>query len=325
MTILNIRGHSVQIDIESELREYGFGHNARWTPDKLIASSPFRDDNTPSFFVNLTGEYAGTWADSGSIDEQYSRGNFVALIAHLRGESYEEAGDYLLEKYGTLYEIKPDEPIRLARPKLRKGRRRILTIDNPIKQAVSPYLVRRGICPRVQELYGVGYDEEHFGFTAFPLRTETGKVANVLYRSTRGKRFFYAREGTPKNRLLFGADIADEIAILNEGIIDALSWETLGYSALAVGGASISSDQIEIIKRSRIKRLYLGGDNDEQGRNLNARAAEALRGYVELYTIDYGKEKDANDALLRQGIQYMHDIYERAEPIRAIDPIRLRA
>src|SRR5690625_5121352 len=139
MAIINIRNHSIQVDIESELRDYDFGYNARWTADKVIASSPFRVDNRASFFVNLAGEYAGTWADSGAIDYEKARGNFISLIAHLRGISYDEAGDYLLEKYGSLYEAKPGEPIRLPSPKLREPLRYTYSEDNPVTQATRPY------------------------------------------------------------------------------------------------------------------------------------------------------------------------------------------
>lgn len=316
-TILNIRNHSVEIDIAEELSQYDFGYNARWTADKLIASSPFRDDNRASFFVNLAGDYAGTWGDSGSIDEEYSRGNFVKLIALLRGISYDEASDYLLEKYGALYEIKPGEPIRLPSPKLREPFRYTYIEDNPIIEATSPYLLSRGISEETQAIYGVGYDEAQPGFTAIPWHFG-GKLANIMYRSTRGKYFFYADNGTPIKRLLFGIDQAGESAVLVEGVIDAMSWQEAGYAAIAIGGAHTSREQAEIIKRSKIKRLYLGGDNDEQGRKLNAQVAKELRGYVELFEIDYEEEKDANDVLKRQGVGRLRRIIDKASPIRAI-------
>lgn len=301
MTILNINGHSVQVDIAAELSEYNFD-NARWNADKLIASSPFRDDRAPSFFVNLSGEYAGTFADSGALDYDHARGGFVKLIGLLRGTSYEEAGDYLIEKYGTLYAIKPDEPIRIAKPKIARKEVVKPIENNPIIEATSPYLITRGIGADVQALYGVGYDEGVRGHTAIPWRTPTGSLANILYRSTRGKMFHYYEGGAPIKRLLFGMDIVEETAVIVEGVIDAMSWEMAGISAIAVGGAHISREQIDLIKRSRIRRLYLGGDNDEQGRKLNRQVAGALRGYVELYTVDYGTEKDANDVLLRKGL-----------------------
>lgn len=316
-TIINIRNYSVEIDIADELREYDFGYNARWTSDKLIASSPFRDDNRASFFVNLDGEYAGTWADSGALDYEYARGGFVALIAHLRSITYEEASDYLLEKYGALYEIKPDEPIRIPAPKLKERRSFEYIEDNPITQATSPYLLSRGISAEVQAEYGVGYDERHRGFTAIPWHFG-GRLANIKYRSTRGKYFFYAENGASINRLVYGIDQAEESAVLCEGEIDALSWRHAGISAIAIAGAYLSDSQAEIIKRSKIERLYIGGDNDEQGRKLNRQVVEELRGYVELYDVNYNEEKDANDVLRHRGVRELQAIIDRSSPIPAI-------
>lgn len=316
MELVNVGDKTVQIDIADELSAYHFD-NARWQTDKLIASSPFRDDRAPSFFVNLSGEYVGTWGDSGALDYEYARGNFVKLIALLRGETYEEAAEYLIDKYGALHEINPSEPIRIKRPELRKNERPIKTIDNPITPATSPYLLKRGISEEVQRQAGVGYDEQYRGFTAIPWMMEGGDISTVFYRRTAGKQFFYNAEGTPKSRLVYGIDRAQERAVMVEGPIDALSWETAGMSAIAVGGASLSREQVEIIKRSRIKRLYLGGDNDRQGAKLNEQIRKELRGYVELYSVEYGEEKDANAVLVRQGVSGLRSIIREAEPLTA--------
>lgn len=314
MAILNIRNHSVQVDIESELREYDFGHKARWTSDKLIASSPFRDDSAPSFFVNLSGEYAGTWGDSGALDEQYSRGNFVALIAYLQGVGYDEAEEYLLDKYGVLYEMNPDssEPIRIKAPKLEDNRIKRIDLDaDIITQATSPYLTSRGISAEVQRKFSIGYGEDIPGYTAFPWYDTSERLSSVKYRSTRDKKFFYEKGATPVSTLVYGLDFfagrageseSDE-AVLCEGEIDALSWETAGIPAIALGGAYLSDEQSDLIKRSRIRRIYLGGDNDKQGEKLNAQVVRELGGFVELVEIGHGAHNDANDVLSAEGVE----------------------
>src|SRR5690625_5816801 len=133
-----------------------------------------------------------------------------------------------------------------------------------------------------QDLHSIGYYKVARGYTVFPITTPAGDIASVFYRrsSFRDKRFFYHRDGEAKNRLLFGINVADKVAILNEGFIDALSWETLGYSALAVNGARISREQVELIKRSPIERLYLAGDNDEQGRILDRKSTRLNSSHV---------------------------------------------
>src|SRR5699024_4689949 len=316
---IKIRGQELLVDIEVELAAYHF-NNARWQVGKLIASSPFRQDRAPSFFVNLEGEYAGTWGDSGAYDDEYSKGNFVKLIALLNGMAYEDAERYLLDKYGATMAHKPDEPIRLKTPKLATKQAPIKPINNPVTPAISPYLSRRGISADVQIKHGIGYNEAYPGYTAMPIRTAAGEVANVFYRrsSFTDKRFFYEQGGAPRGRLLFGAHVVGDVAILCEGIIDAMSWETAGFSALAVGGARLSRDQAEIIKRSRARKIYISGDNDEQGRMFNRQATELLRGYKELCTIDYGEYKDANEALMQEGVNYLYKIAENAIKIRTL-------
>src|SRR5690625_3125192 len=324
MTILNIRGHSVEIDIESELSEYDINHSARWTSEKLITPSPFRTDNKASFFVNLSGEYAGTWADKGAYDDQYARGGFVALIAHLRSISFREAEDYLLEKYGVLYEIKPDKPIRIPAPNIRLDKRkRYVITDSTVTQAISPYLISRGIGQAVQERYGIGYNSLHNGFVAIPWHyADTGEIANVKYRSTSEKRFFFEKGAEPIKRLVYGLWQAREAteAIVVEAEIDVLSFAQAGYSAIAVGGAHMSREQADLIKRSRIERLYLGGDNDEQGRKMNKQIKRLLGGHVELFKVDYGRYKDANEALLG-GVENIPSIIENGKRLHLCNKV----
>src|SRR5699024_7163773 len=109
----------------------------------------------------------------------------------------------------------------------------------------------------------------------------------------------------------------DEVVIV-EGPIDALSWATAGYRALAIGGAYASRTQVDAIRRGNYRRIYLGGDSDEQGRALNGRLMEGLRGCAELCEIDYGDKKDANDVLRHEGVDGLGEAIVRARPVRFI-------
>lgn len=304
MAVLTIRGHEVDADITSELEVYDWGYNARWTADKLISASPFRHDNTPSFFVRLDGEYAGAWADSGAVDDEYQSGHFTKLLAYLRSESIEETERYLLEQYGRLYTDAND--IRL--PELRTKRRvkyRQLAPDN-VTQAISPYLTTRGISADTQRRYGVGYNADLPGYTAIPWYTPDGRLANVKYRSTRGKTFFYEKGAQPIRQLVYGLHVVNsdraDTAVLVEGEIDAMSWRTASIPAIAFGGSSISREQIDAIKRSSIRRLLVGGDNDPAGQRLNAEVKRLLSGKIELFDVDYGAQNDSNDYLKAHGV-----------------------
>ncbi len=317
MPILSISGKQVDVDIESELRNYPWGRE-RWTSDKLIACSPFRHEARPSFFVNLE---TGGWADSGATIGEDS-GNFTTLLGYLRGAGEGEACDYLIDKYGALYDFEDTtKPLRIKSPKITDmGASTIELSGDTITSAVSPYITKRGISAEVQRMFSIGYGEGHEGFTAIPWHTVDDRLANVKYRSTSDKRFFYERDATAVKTLVYGIDVAegkDEVVIV-EGEIDALSWWTAGIPAIAIGSAHMSDEQADLVRQGGFKRIYLGGDNDKQGRQMNELVARKLRGYAELFEVDYGKEKDANDVLLRHGARELVEIKARTALIRTI-------
>lgn len=310
MAIIRIGPHEVDVDITTELENYDWGYNAKWSSDKLIAASPFRHDSTPSFFVNLDGDYAGVFGDSGAIDDDYTSGGFVKLLAYLRGEGEQETAEYLLAEYGRLYT--DTEDIRLPEIRLDQRTQHRKLAPESVTQAVSPYLASRGISSEVQRQYAVGYGADNPGFTAIPWHTPDGRLANVKYRSTKGKRFFYEKDATPVRTLVYGLDVVNEtnaeLAVVCEGEIDALSWATAGIPAIACGGSSISNEQIDAIKRSSIRRLLVGGDNDLAGARLNAEVIRRLGGYVELFTVDYGNCVDGNDYLKAHGVEGLRQL-----------------
>lgn len=324
--IINVRNHDVDVDIERELRAYDWGYNARWTSDKLIASSPFRHDRTPSFFVNLDGEYAGYWGDSGAIIDEYARGDFAALVALLRSITREQAEDYLLGEYGRHLASDGDSLIRLpSRPRLRPAPPQPIALpEDIVTHATSPYLLSRGISAETQERYGIGYNERYKGFTAIPWKLADGRIGNVKYRSTRDKRFFYERGATPINAMVYGLDVVDEgYAVICEGEIDALSFAEAGIPAIALGGAQLSRAQAQLLCRSGVRTIYLGGDNDDKGRALNRQVRRGLGDYVRLCEIEYsdvgGQEKDANDVLLRHGVEGLRVLIESAREVQRIN------
>lgn len=318
MSVINVNGRRINVDIEEELRQYTW-NNARWNGTKLIASSPFRDDFAPSFFVDLE---TGGWLDSGAYGSYYEKGNFVKLLAYLRNESEQDTVTYLVDKYGVIGEIKHGQDLRIVVPKLEtEHTKEYVLTESTVKPAISPYLISRGIAPQVQEEFNVGYNANNKGFTAIPWHYhDTGEIANVKYRSTRNKRFFYEPNAKPINELVYGLYQAREYdnAVICEGEIDALSWWTAGIPAIATGGAHISDRQVEMIVQAGFDVIYLGGDNDDQGKVFNDQLRDRLRGYAELRRINYGKEKDANDVLLRHGVDELVEIYDNSQIVKTI-------
>ncbi|HCX6192419.1 TPA: toprim domain-containing protein [Listeria monocytogenes] len=293
MIVIDVNENVLHVDILEELNQFQWEH-ARWTEDKLIAASPFREDNRPSFFVNLQ---TGIWSDSGAVDVTKTKGNLVWLLALLKGWSYGMTADWLEEKYGFL---------DVAKMKLKPA----LTLVEPSNHAVlegfealnpSEYLESRGISTGVQQRYGVGGDSKK---AVMPWRTRDGRAANVKYRRADKKEFWYESDATMLTELIFGYDVVcrenPKTIALCEAEIDAMSWCLLDNNVVgvAVGKSVLSDQQIELTKRLNVERIILAGDNDEKGRMLNQQAKMLFGGLFKLEYAEYDSYKDANEKLL---------------------------
>jgi DNA primase len=308
----------VAVDIREELEQYNW-IRPKWSNDKLIAASPFRYDKSPSFFVNITGQYAGCWGDSGAYDSDWASGNFTKLLSFLRNETYEETEEYLIGEYGI-----PDNQTDLVtlRPvSLRIQRVRQLLSADILAQYTEDYtyLLNRGISERVQRQMDVLYDSRGKA-AVIPWRLADGRLANVKYRKIYGKTFYYVKGGRPIRELVYGIGSAEATTVICEAEIDALSWKTAGVAAIAVGGASFNSWKRDVILRSPIEELIIATDNDKAGGKLRREIESAMKGHVRLrhaYVCggDSGAAKDANEALVKYGVGALRDAVEKSEGV----------
>jgi hypothetical protein len=313
---INVKGRMIDVDIRAELERFSW-QRARWTNDKLIAASPFRYDRTPSFFVNLEGEYAGAWKDSGAYDSEWESGGFVKLLAFLRNETEDETAEYLLETYAATYGY---ETLTLRIPRLVIERKRE-ALDSGILTGFAEdytYLKGRGISESVQRQMGVRYDAVKQA-VVIPWFTPDGRLANIKYRLTRGKAFWYEKGGLPIRDLVYGLDLRANVAVLTEAEIDAMSWRQIGVMGLATGGVSFTLAKRDLILRSAIERLYIATDNDKAGRKLRDEVIRSLRGKIELLSVEFERGfKDSNEVLTRAGESALREALEQAERLSGL-------
>ena len=125
---------------------------------------------------------------------------------------------------------------------------------------------------------------------------------NVKYRLRRGKTFWYEKGATPIRRLVYGLDTVIQRGITRvvvcEAEIDAMTWQSMGTYAIAVGGVSFNKYQADKIISSGIQEVILGGDNDKAGQRFNESVSSLLGNYVDICEIDYESfngKKDANE------------------------------
>jgi len=317
--ILTLNGRQVDVDIRYELEQFEWTQPT-WTDERLLAASPFRYDRTPSFYVYLDDTAtakAGYWGDSGYYDAEYARGGFVKLLAFLREETEEETVEYLIDAYAPESE---DGKLTLRLPKLKIAKNReplSESILDDVSAGPNDYLNGRGIMTAVQRLMGVGMAG---GAVALPWRLPNGRLANVKYRSTRGKAFWYVKGGWPIRGLVYGMNVVYDRrltrVVLCEAEIDAQSWMTAGVPAIGTGGSSFNQRKADIIVQSPIEHVTIVTDNDKAGEKLRAEVERYLYGKVGLAHGYITEGKDANEFLLAKGRAELKAVYERAEDVK---------
>jgi DNA primase len=318
METIRLRGQDVPVDIRHELEQFNWVR-PKWSNDKLIAASPFRYDKTPSFFVNFTGEYAGCFGDSGAYDQEWASGNFAKLLSFLRNETYEETEEYLLGEYGATpggTDTITLRPVRLSIQRVRQ----LLSADILAQYTEDyTYLLNRGISERVQRQMGVLYDSRGKA-AVIPWVGADGRLANVKYRKIYGKTFWYEKGGRPIRELVYGINQAQSTTVICEAEIDAMSWMEAGYSAVAVGGASFNRWKRDVLLRSPIEELIIATDNDKAGGKLREEIETMMRGHVRIrQAYVTGDIKDANEALVKYGVQALRDSVDRAESAASLN------
>lgn len=245
----------VLIDIPEYLQRYDCWENAKFTDERLICSSPFRPDSSPSFFVNFNNEFAGTWGDSGSGDT----GNFIKLVAQLDSIEYEEA----LEKLRDEFELQPYDT-----PQISVGVHASQSRDKfpPVDHNKSLYLISRGISEKTQAAYETS---EGDSFIRLPYIDGTGTWRAVKYRNTYSKDFYYEDGNNHIKDLVFGHRVIYKenptTLVICEAEIDAMTAYEQGFVGISLGSANLSDTQIRLIQKFGVENILIASDNDLKG------------------------------------------------------------
>ena len=312
----------MKVDVREELEKFDW-KRARWSPEKLIACSPFRDERRPSFYVWLEDTEhasAGMWQDSGSFDPEWSRGGFVKLLAFLRQETQDDTVEYLLEEYASGYV--PEEKMQLKpHPKFGfdKPDHMDMSALEPLKWR-HPYLERRGISERIQRVNRVGYDKERRAISIAWVDAR-GRLITIKYRKVDDKVFWYDERGADITKHLFGMNIIyahkPKEAVLVEAEIDAMWLMECGIFAIATGNKYFNKARAELIVKSSIERLIIGRDNDEAGKEMRDKVVNFLEGRVTLadWTLP-SAAKDINDVRDKEIIKTIVEQAKDIQPLR---------
>lgn len=287
------------VDIVAELEPFFEGNKVRWTEEKLSSPSPFRYDKSPSFFVNLVHldgkEVAGTWMDSGTGET----GKLESLLSFLRNESVVDTVMYLQHRYG-----------------IKDYDRLTLDLDFKVKKEWKPllfqgdefaleYLGNRGISNKVTAWAGV---MDLGNYVAFHWYNPNGVIVAIKYRYKNKKDFYYEKGGKRLNEQLYNIQRVYEkekctSLWICEGEVDALSVESYvsRFVGVAMGGASFSDKQRDMVIRCGIPNVVIASDSDKQGKIVANQIKKKLNGYVTLWRANLNDTKDINEYVQKYG------------------------
>ncbi|WP_321141628.1 toprim domain-containing protein [Bacillus gaemokensis] len=165
----------------------------------------------------------------------------------------------------------------------------------------------------------IGYDRFRQA-VVIPWFDTNGRLANIKYRKTRGKAFWYEKDGKPIGDLIYGLHLAYKRnikrAVYCEAEIDAVSFMTAGVFGLANGGSSFNERKAEQILKSPIEELVIVADNDPAGEKLRRELEKYLNGKIRLTNGYINGFNDANEALVKEGVNSLRSVVDNAEPVR---------
>lgn len=287
--------YELKVDVLDELNFYDWSR-VRVKPDEMVACSPFRNEKSPSFSINLE---TGLWIDFGSHDDFYKKGNLITLLSFLRNETPNEVESYLLSKYGI--DLSDVDSLSIDIDfSIDTKEEPIIDIDTYKQYAFKhPYLNRRGISDKVQRAFKIGFDKKSNAI-ALAWFDVDGNIINIKFRSVKSKIFYYYPNGQPIRNHIYGMHFVfkmkSETVYLVESEIDALYMWSNGFPAIALGGSNISEAQKKLILRSPIKTLVMATDNDAVGQEIRDKVSRAFMGTKEIREINLPVGvKDVND------------------------------
>ncbi|MGG0487237.1 toprim domain-containing protein [Priestia aryabhattai] len=293
----NGREYELNVDVLDELSPFEW-RRARPKERELVACSPFRDESSPSFSINLE---TGLWKDFGSTDE-YSQGNLITLLSYLHNDTPLEIEKYLLEKYGIDFQDEDTLELNINLSLEEEEKEKIITIDEYKPYAFRHvYLSGRGVSEKIQRAFKIGYDKKGKAI-AIPWFNKDGEIINVKFRSINTKRFYYFPTGQAIKNHVYGIHFIFRMnikkAYIVESEIDALYLWSCGFPAIALGGSNLSKPQIQLIHRSPIETLVIATDNDAVGRVVRDKIIKEFVGYKDLQDLVLPPQaKDVNDVV----------------------------
>ena len=243
------------------------------------------------------------------------------LIANCFGYGESTVGWSWLQKHFISVSVEERKPLELDLDRNIPQKRAEYVSESELDgyRYLHPYMTKRGLKPRIIELFDIGYDKGSNCIT-FPVRDEKGNVLLIARRSVATKWFNYPSQSTKPVYGLYEYETHKDdtefrgfdrnTVVVCESMLDALVVWGWGMFAVALNGLG-TDYQFKQLSQMSCRKLILATDNDDRGRGARATIRRAVRGKLvtqfDYDTYPVGK-KDMND-LTEEEFKQLREVF----------------
>lgn len=294
--MVNVR--DIVLTLQSQLHDRGIPYlkDAKQVNNNLMITCPYHKngrEQSPSCGILLNDRnYGGKLYKAGTV-HCFTCGATHSLeetISYLLG--FEDNGrkgkDWLLTNFSILStaDIVFDMELGLPTP--------VQEVPYKKFKQYHSYFKSRGVSDKVADAFDLGFDDAT-NSVVLPLFDKTGKCIMLIKRSLT-EHIYINTSGGHKTSSLFGIQVLykllpklvnNEYVFITEGPFDVLKMWQAGFPAVGIMQASISTTQLDLIKKLPFNKIVIATDNDSAGREVAWKLADALHKVKDVYIMTY--------------------------------------
>jgi len=257
---------------------------------EFIVFCPFHNNHrTPAGEVNMNTGMFFCFSCNKIAD-------LIEFVMHITGRTYFESVRFIKDKEQNMdiekqinkkLSVKPDF-VQFDELIIKRLNNQALESSRAIE-----YYAKRKVTKESILKFSLGYSEKQ-DMVTIPVHSPDGMMIGFVGRSIDGKEFKNT-PGMPKSKTLFNLNrvkAANKVYVV-ESSFDVIRLDQVGFPAVATLGATISSQQVELLKKY-FNDIIVIADNDEAGNNMKDRLVEKLGSRVSVIKLEK-QYKDIGD------------------------------
>tara|TARA_R100000781_G_scaffold113428_1_gene81903 strand:+ start:2747 stop:3613 length:867 start_codon:yes stop_codon:yes gene_type:complete len=262
-----------------------YGVDVPNTEDEFSIHCPFHDDRRASCAVNVEKGVWNCFAGCG-------QGGLNSFIWRISGKPWNEIQveiqetdlDFSIGEFDL--GIKTPDEEDTFQP----------TYEGLVDINDNHWIYQRGFTKEILKTWGC--KQNAYGDFVLPVENEESETLGWITRRLELTPKYLFSKGFRKSKALFGLNhlMDKDVIFICEGALDAIWLHQNGYNGLGILGATISKNQIELLKKLKPQEVVLCLDNDEAGKKGTEKATFDLEDWFMISFIQFPKRyKDFQD------------------------------